>query len=353
MKKSFILFCLITFSNVVSAYDVLVNGVYYNLYPSSKKAVVTNEKDNIFNGSDIYTGAITIPESIFYNGKIFKITEIGKYAFFGSKISSISLPNSIESIGDRAFYGCEELNNIDIPVSVTSIGIYAFCECEKISDIFIPQNVTVIGEGAFSSCSGLKSIRVADNNPKYDSRDNCDAIVETQTNTILMGCKNTTISNTIETIGVQAFAGCKALKSIKLANSVTTISEGAFAESGISEIILPNTVSYIGNYAFQNTHLRTITIPKSVLGIGEVAFSGNDSLTSVYLENGIGIIHSNAFSACENLKDVYCYSIDVPLTKGDGIFGGYYQDAILHVPQKAIDNYKNTLVSLKIVKYHN
>lgn len=222
--------------------------------------------------------------------------------------------------------------------------------CINISNVFIPQNVSSIGDGAFTNCSGLKSIKVADNNPKYDSRDDCNAIVETQSNTIITGCRNTTIPNTIQNIGIQAFAGCKTLKSIKLANSVSTISEGAFAESGLTEIILPNAIAHIGNFAFQNTHLRTITIPKSVLDIGDVAFSGNDSLTSIYLEDGIGIIHSSAFSSCENLKDVYSYSIDVPLTKGDGLFGGYYQDAILHVPQKAIDNYKNNLVWSKQFK---
>ena len=331
------------FSYIVKAYDVMVDGVYYNITPTIRTAIVTNGKGNIHNGSDIYTGTIKIPETIVSNGNTYKVVGIGKEAFFCSKISSIILPNSISSIGDRAFYGCTDLKTMDIPANVTSIGIYAFCDCANIRDLFIPQNVIYIGDGAFCGCNGLKSICVAKTNPKYDSRDNCNAVVETNTNTIIAGCKNTTISNTIKIIGIQAFADCKGLTTIVVPNSVTMISEGAFAESGLKEIILPNSIEYIGEYSFQNTHLRTITIPKSIIEIAKVAFSGNDSLISIYLEDGIGIINDDAFASCINLKDVYCYSETVPLTKGNGIFGGYYQDAVLHVPKKGVENYKNNI----------
>ena len=343
MKKMLVLLFLITFTNVVRAYDALIDGVYYNLYQSSSIAVVTNEKDYVINGSDIYSGTIEIPETIQFNGKMYKVTEIGKYAFFGSKISSVSLPNSITTIGDRAFFGCEYLRSVKIPASVINIGIYAFAECDKILEIYIPENVKSIGEGAFNS-SCLKSIKVDERNAQYDSREDCNAIIETHTNTIIAGCKNSIIPNTIEVIGMQSFAGCKELTSIQLPQSISDIGECAFAESGLSNIIIPNSVNFIGTGAFQNTNLKTVTIPKSVITIENVAFSGNDSLTTIYLEDGVGLICSNAFASCENLKDVYCYSEDVPSTKGDGIFGGYYQNAILHVPQKAIDNYKNNAV---------
>lgn len=341
MKRVVILFYLIIFSKVAWAYDAQVDGVCYNLNLSLKTAIVTNEKDKVDTGLDIYAGTIVIPESILFNGKSFKVTEIGKNAFYGSKISSISLPNSIVKIDDRAFFSCEKLQSIEIPVGVKQIGIYTFAECVNISRIFIPKNVVSIGEGAFSGCSGLNSIIVADDNPQYDSRNNCNAIVETQTNTIIAGCKNSIIPNTIVSIGIQSFADCKELLSIQLPNSVTDIGECAFAGSGLNYITIPSSVIFIRYAAFQNTHLKAITIPKSVKTIESVAFSGNDSLTTIYLEDGVGLIYNNAFVSCKNLKDVYCYSEDVPLTKGDDIFGGFYQDATLHVPQKAIDNYKN------------
>ena len=344
MKRVVFLLCLIVVFKVARAYDAQIDGVYYNLNFSTKTAIVTNEKDKVVTGSDIYTGIVVIPESILFNGKSFKITEIGKYAFFGSDISSISLPSSIVKINDRAFFGCEKLQSLEIPTSVKQIGIYAFAECVSISKLFIPESVVCIEEGAFTSCSGLDSIIVADHNPQYDSRNNCNAIVETKTNTIIAGCKNSVIPNTIVSIGIQSFAGCKELSSIKLPNSVTDIGECAFAGSSLSNITIPSSVNFIGSAAFQNTHLKTIRIPKSIITIGSVAFSGNDSLTTIYLEDDIGLIYNNAFVSCENLKDVYCYSEDVPFTKGDGIFGGYYQDAILHVPQKVIDKYKNNAV---------
>lgn len=344
MKRVVFLFYLLVFCKVVWAYDAQINGIFYNLNSSSKTAIVTNEKDDVFNGSDIYAGTIMIPKTILYKGKSFEVTEIGKYAFYGSKITSISLPNSIISIGERAFFGCEKLNSIVIPESVTNIDIYAFAECVRISNILIPKNVVSIGEGVFTSCDDLESIEVVNDNTKYDSRNNCNAIVETQTNTIIAGCKNSIIPNSIEVIGMQSFAGCKKLSSIQLPNTVSNIGECAFAESGLNYIKIPSSVIFIGSAAFQNTHLKEITIPKSVKTIESVAFSGNDSLTTIYLEDGVGVINSNAFVSCRNLKDVYCYSEDVPLTKGDGIFEGYCQDAILHVPQKVIDKYKSDVV---------
>ena len=340
MKKLFSLLFLLGLTNIAMAYDVTIDGIYYNILSYSKTAVVTNEKEAYVNGSDIYKGNIKIPESINYNGISYRVTEIGKYAFFGSEITSIELPKSIELIGDRAFFACRKLSTIEIPESVIGIGIYAFCECDNLSEVSIPKNVASIEEGAFCK-NNLKSIKVAENNTYYDSRDNCNAIIDTKSNTIIAGCKNTTIPNTVTTIGVQVFAGCKDLTSIQIPNSVTSISDGAFAECGLTEIIIPNSVVSIGDYSFQNTQLSTVRIPSSVITIGDVAFSGNEKLTSLHIEDGVGLINSSAFASCENLKDVYCYSENVPSTTENGIFGGYYQEAILHVPKIAIDDYKS------------
>ena len=118
---------------------------------------------------------------------------------------------------------------IIIPDSVTSIGDNAFAWCTGLTSVTIPNSVTSIGDEAFSGCSGLTSLKVEDGNPKYDSRNNCNAIIESSTNTLIAGCKTTTIPSSVTSIGEKAFAHCTDLTSITIPNSVTSIGNGAFS----------------------------------------------------------------------------------------------------------------------------
>ena len=187
--------------------------------------------------------SITIPKSV---------TSIGNYAFEGcSGLTSITIPNNVTSIGNYAFRSCSDLTSITIPNSVTSIGERAFNGCESLTSVTIGNSVTSIGNYVFSACSGLKSIRVEDGNAKYDSRENCNAIIETNSNTLVAGCKNTTIPNSVTSIGRSAFSNCSSLTSITIPNSVTSIGEYTFFYcSGLTSITIPNSVTSIGEYAF-------------------------------------------------------------------------------------------------------
>jgi hypothetical protein len=166
------------------------------------------------------------------------VKSIGSYAFLYCKgLTSITIPNSVTSIGGFAFEGCSGLTSITIPNSVTSIGDYAFYVCSGLTSITIPNSVTSIGSYAFSDCSGLTSITVEKGNTKYDSRDNCNAIIETNTNKLIAGCKNTIIPNSVMSIGESAFYGCSGLTSITIPNSVTSIGNWAFSYcSGLTSI---------------------------------------------------------------------------------------------------------------------
>ena len=154
---------------------------------------------------------------------------IGDYAFFFCYgLTSITIPNSVTSIGSETFYGCSSLTSVTIPNSVTSIGERAFDGCYGLTSITIPNSVTSIGYAAFAGCYGLTSIVVENGNAKYDSRDNCNAIIETATNTLVAGCKTTTIPNSVTSIEAYAFYRCSGLPSITIPNSVTSIGDYAF-----------------------------------------------------------------------------------------------------------------------------
>ena len=142
------------FSIVASAYDVEVDGIYYNLVPKGNVAEVTE-------GDNKYEGDITIPSSIKVNDTEYSVTSVGNSAFEDCiSLTSITIPNSVTSIEEKTFYGCRGLTSITIPNSVTSIGSDAFSLCSSLTSVTIPNSVTSIGEGAFSGCSSLTSATI-------------------------------------------------------------------------------------------------------------------------------------------------------------------------------------------------
>ena len=142
------------FAISASAYDVRVDGIYYNLIKETKTAEVTY-------GDIPYSGEIIIPESITFKETEISVSGIGEEAFYEcSKLTSVTIPNSVTSIGSHAFYGCSGLTSVTIPNSVTSIGEYAFGNCSGLTSVTIPNSVTSIGKGAFEGCSSLTSVTI-------------------------------------------------------------------------------------------------------------------------------------------------------------------------------------------------
>ena len=298
---------LLLSATTAMAHDFEVDGIFYNKDDWNKTASVTYKGNNYYDYDNVYSGAVTIPSEVTYEGTTYSVTAIGQSAFDScSGLTKVVIPNSVTSIGNHAFFGCSGLTSVEIPNSVTSIGSYAFRGCSGLTTVVIPNSVTSIGSDAFSGCSGLESITVESGNTVYDSRDNCNAILETATNKLICGCKNTIIPNSVTSIGSYAFEGCSGLTSVEIPNSVTTIGYAAFRNcSGLTSVVIPNSVTSIGDFAFSGcSGLTSVVIPNSVTSIGNEAFCDCSGLTSVVIPNSVTSIGDDAFSCCSGLESI-------------------------------------------------
>ena len=244
-------------------------------------------------------------------------------------IKTVTIGDGITSIGDYAFYSCRGLTELTLPNSVTSIGN--------------PNSVTSIGNSAFGGCSGLEKITVDGGNKRYDSRDNCNSIIETGTNTLIVGCKNSVIPNSVTSIGDGAFRGCSGLTELTLPNSVTSIGGCAFEGcNGLTELTLPNTLERIVASAFRGcSGLTELTLPNSVWSIGEYAFQGCSGLTELTLPSSVTRIGKNAFSDCSGLEKIISLAEIPPVCGSGGVFYGVNKtNCELIVPVISVIAYK-------------
>lgn len=417
MKKHLLFFFAALLPLLARAEAVEIDGIWYNLDTEAKTAEVISEWTQ-------YSGSIVIPSTLTYNDAQYSVTSIGWGAFANCKdlinvtiprgvtlieenafigcsgLSSINIPNSVTcigkyafencsgittivveegntiydsrndcnaiietnsntlivgcsstiipkgttSIGDNAFSGCCSLTYINIPKSVTSIGLAAFSNCSGLTSINIPDSIIKIEHYAFWGCSSLEDIVVGEGNKIYDSREGCNAVIETKTNTLIIGCKTTRIPTSVTSIGENAFSGCSNLTSIIIPENVTEIRCDAFYNcNGLTSISIPNGVIRIEDYTFYNCYsLNKINIPESVTWIGVNAFSYCSNLTCIVLPKNVEIICYEAFGYCPELLDVYCYAENVPRSETESFSESNLEKVTLHVLASAIESYKNT-----------
>ena len=288
----------------VSAYDFKIDGIYYDLMEDHTLAVVS--------GDSKYQGDIVIPSEVTIDGTTYNVTNIGHKGQADQQV---------------------------------------FRDCSELTSVTIPKSVSYVSYDAFLNCSALASLKVESGNQHYDSRDDCNAIIETSSNKLVAGCKNTTIPGNVATIDGCAFWGCTGLTSITFPNSVKTIDFQAFYGcTGLTSVTIPGGVlvrdyafmgcsgltsvsiqgnltrighlvfadctalnsvtidqgvTELGMQVFQNcTSLTSISIPNSVYSLGSGAFQGCTGLTSVTIGDGVTEIGSNTFEACTSLTSV-------------------------------------------------
>ena len=281
MKKLFTLLLALVATTALWAEDFEVDGIYYNILIDK-----TNEVEVTFLGPkgsayEEYSGSVTIPASVTYNGTTYSVTSIGMVAFAScSSLTSVTIPNSVTSIGNEAFRYCEGLISVTIGNSVTSIGLAAFYGCSSLTSVTIPNSVTSIGDFAFRDCSSLTSV---------------------------------TIGNSVTSIGDYVFDGCSGLKSIVWnAENCADFSSYSYApfsniSSQITSFIFGDSVKHVPAYlCYEMSNLTSITIPNSVINIGRAAFSGCSGLTSIEsLAEIPPTLGSNAFDNVSTSIPVY------------------------------------------------
>ena len=377
-----------------------VYDVYYSLYKDGRLVI---EGAGGFNRS---LGPISgfIKEEYLDQAKnliIKNIRWIKSSAFENCKnVTTVTFDSSgsldVETIEDYAFKDCSSLKTITIPKDVSEMGSYVFWNCTSLESIKISANVSKIGSRMFRGCPNLKSIVVEEGNKKYDSRENCNAIVETATNTLVCGTENSTIPSTITAIGSSAFAetglkncvipegvtsiqnvafeNCQNLESVTLPTTLETIEYNAFSNSGLTSIFIPKGVTSISSTSFNycgklstisvsdenttydsrnncNAIIQTATnqilrgtsntiIPNTATSIGDNAFNDINSLTSIVIPESVTSIGQYAFRFCNSLAEVVCKAKVAPQLKSDAFSNDVLSKATLYVPEESVESYK-------------
>ncbi len=268
---------------------------------------------------------VVIPEKVTIEGAEFPVTRIGDNAFkpynsnYYSRLKSVSIPNTVTTIGNYAFYDCRGLVGITIPNSVTTIGSYALYSCRGLLGITIPNSVTSIGNYAFSDLTSIFGITIPNSVETMGDRafHSCSKLSVV---TFEEGCKLTVLNsyvfsntalteieipNSVTIIGEYAFSYCQSLGNVTIPNSVERIGQYAFQYTALVNVNIPNSVTTIDGSAFRDcSALKSISIPNSVTSIGNCTFAGCSSLESIIIPKDITSLSRSIFYGCSKLTTI-------------------------------------------------
>lgn len=258
-----VLFLLIWFTAIVSSFaedTFCENGFTYKIMKRDSSRV------SLINYHAVpkvdYSKPLHIPSHVTHDGKDYNVESISRYAF----------------------QGVTEVRSIIIDEGVEDINSYAFDCCVNLESIYIPASVWGIGGALFGSCYNLTSVVINPNNERYDSRDNCNAIIDSDMDELRAGCSSTKIPSSVKFIGSHAFYHCYTLEDIIIPEGIETIDEAAF---------------------FGCSSLKTISLPESLVELNNTVFNGCNSLTSIYIPKNVSKIDDcNIFAGCNSLKSI-------------------------------------------------
>ena len=359
------LFLILAWSTVLPlfALDFKYQGITYTVLNEAAKTCMTKEGST--SGMDV-EGDIVIPETVFLGSTPYKVTVIGNSSFANSRITSITLPNSITDIGVSAFESCVYLTEAKLPNSIRILPQRVFYECTGLRSINIPETVVDIRESAFQRCRNLEKITLP-NTLTYISSDlfrGCSSLTsvnipETVTSLgspggapgqghCFDGCSSLTsirIPESVTYIGWSVFEGCSSLTSIYLPNSITTIQYSAFKNcSSLATVHISNSVRHLENFTFAGcTSLESVEIPVSITSM-DMAFESCTNLKTVILPKKLNSLGST-FQNCKSLTDIYIHATTPPdCFNGQTFDGVYLSSCTLHVPEGAKQAYSTANV---------
>jgi len=301
--------------------------------------IIDTLPDQIFTNCVNLT-SVTIPNSV---------TSIGNYAFYNcSGLPSVTIPSSVTTIGASAFYGCSGLTSVTIPSSVTSIGNTAFAGCSGLTSVTIPSSVTSIGYSAFAGCSGLTSVTIPSS-------------VTSIGNNAFAGCSgltSVTIPSSVTTIGYSAFSYCSELTSVSIPgnmylfgriddpNNGSTLQSSVFSGTGITSLTIPGQIKQIPDSISSGCQsLASLTIEEGIELIGSYAFGECSSLTSATIPSTVQYLQDSAFSYCSNLTWIKCLPLTPPETWENGSSISAFEETNncpIYVPDAAVSAYKSS-----------
>lgn len=322
MKRLFLIlvaFCLAASAMAVGVVkdSVQIGDIYYTLNSKNKTAEVVQNK------SSKYTGEIIVPSSIQYNDTMYSVIRVGGEAFANCAVSSVTLPNTLTTIGYNAFYGCDNLQSMVIPSGVKIIPTQLFNHCRNLKSVTLPDHIISIEDYAFSNCKKLSSIHLP-NSVTYIRK--C-AFSHS-------GLTSIDIPKNVEKIASDAFWACDNVKTIRVAASnLNYCSE--------NDALFTKDKSQLIKYASGKGDTQ-YGIPDHVKCIAGSAFRGSDSLEAICIPESVTKIEQNAFQDCSRLTYITCYATTPPEVDKSAFKNVPLSEATLYVPINSIDAYKNS-----------